>query len=298
MKLDDQIRLALRSMAGEVMAVDTERMQQRIAQAIAMSSVQPLKQYDSVASLLQAMDKVDTRSYGSTSIISVSGTLEYKLSLMGYWFGGSSYRAISKAIDTAVGDPQVERIVLEIDSPGGTVTGLKELCDKIYATREVKDIIAVANPIAASAALRIGCAARQFFGIGSAWVGSLGSVSFMESWVKYFEELGIDARCISDPEPKGEGNVERPITDEALAYRQQLVVNATKEFVKDVAKYRGVSTKEVNENFGQGRMIWGVDAAKVGLLDGVKSLDQILLSRPMKIGNGSPRAESHDENNW
>ena len=82
--------------------------------------------------------------------------------------------AFGAAFDRAAADSSIGAIVLNIDSPGGSVYGVEELADKIYKARGTKPVYAVANSLAASAAYWIGSAASQLYVTPSGEVGSIG----------------------------------------------------------------------------------------------------------------------------
>lgn len=284
----EMLRLAMRSFASEPMAVNREELVKRLSSAMAAGAPR-IAQAERLQDFLQAQDRINPNVLGTTAVVPVTGPLEFKLSLMGYWMGGTSYRALSRTIEQLANDPAIDRIVLDIDSPGGSVVGLRELCEQIYETRKIKNIVAVANPLAASAALRIGAAAKQFWGIASCYVGSLGSVTWLESWTEAYKMLGVDIRVYSDPDAKTETWPEKPISEDAEAHAKEVVAKATAEFVEDMAKYCAVSVKDVRDKFGGGRMIFGTEAAAAGLLNGIKSLDQVLKSAAK--GSGGMRQD-------
>jgi ClpP class serine protease len=68
----------------------------------------------------------------------------------------------------ALNDDAVSQILIDIDSPGGSVYGVAELADEILAARKQKPVVAIANSLAASAApadstsaTKAGCATRR-----------------------------------------------------------------------------------------------------------------------------------------
>jgi ClpP class serine protease len=85
------------------------------------------------------------------ALINVQGTICPRLTLMDEISGGCSCEEVGKALDAALADESVGTIVLNFDTPGGSVFGVSELADKIYAGRDQKQIIGLANHEAASA---------------------------------------------------------------------------------------------------------------------------------------------------
>ena len=66
--------------------------------------------------------------------------------------GSASTQQFSAALRDALNDDTVSQILIDIDSPGGSVYGVAELADEILAARKQKPVVAIANSLAASAA--------------------------------------------------------------------------------------------------------------------------------------------------
>ena len=62
------------------------------------------------------------RGAGKVAVIPVQGVLTND----GPAYYGSNYTTIANAAEKAAADPDVQRIILSVDSPGGEVTGLPE----------------------------------------------------------------------------------------------------------------------------------------------------------------------------
>src|SRR5690606_22898690 len=79
-------------------------------------------------------------------------------------------------IQTALDDPKVKAIILNMDSPGGEANGINELGDMIFAARGKKPIKAYAGGTIASGAYWLGSAAAELVIDATALVGSIGVV--------------------------------------------------------------------------------------------------------------------------
>ena len=88
--------------------------------------------------------------------------------------GSVSTQQFASALRDALNDDTVSQILIDIDSPGGSVYGVAELADEIIAARKQKPVIAIANSLAASAAYWIGCSAAEFYVTPGGEVGSIG----------------------------------------------------------------------------------------------------------------------------
>ena len=89
------------------------------------------------------------------------GVISQKMNLMTQYSGGTSTEIFGSWFDEAMADASVDRIILDVDSPGGSVYGISELSRKIHGARGKKPIIAVSNSLMASAAYWIASAADE-----------------------------------------------------------------------------------------------------------------------------------------
>ncbi|HEV2037526.1 MAG TPA: hypothetical protein VGQ96_02880, partial [Candidatus Eremiobacteraceae bacterium] len=70
--------------------------------------------------------------------------------------GSMSTQKFTGALRAALADDSIGGILIDIDSPGGSVFGIQELADEIFQARQTKPIVAIADSLAASAAYWIG----------------------------------------------------------------------------------------------------------------------------------------------
>lgn len=214
-----------------------------------------------------AMPKVS----GTVAVMPLSGVLTQK----GDWWGTST-EAFGRAFSAALASDNIAGIVIDVDSPGGSVYGTAVLADKIFEARGKKPVVAIANSLAASAAYWIGSAAEKFVVTPAGDVGSIGVWSAHEDWSKYLEEIGIKTTMVSAGRYKTEGHPYGPLDEEARGEMQRRVDAFYDDFIQAVARNRGVRTPAVRNGFGQGRVVNSKEAEAEGMVDGVMSLDEVL----------------------
>jgi signal peptide peptidase SppA len=190
--------------------------------------------------------------------------------------GSVSTQQFASALRQALADDTVSQILIDIDSPGGSVYGVSELADEITQARSQKPVVAVANSLAASAAYWIGCSASEFYVSPGGEVGSIGV------WQAHFDHSqalaaeGVKPTLISAGKFKVEGNPYAPLDDDAQAFMQSRVDDYYASFTKAVARGRGVPIAQVREGMGQGRVL-GADAAMAqNMVDGVATFDDVV----------------------
>lgn len=211
---------------------------------------------------------------GRVAVVPVMGVIAQRMNLMSAFSGGTSAEQLGATIDALAADKSVRAIVLNVDSPGGSVFGIAELGDKIHAAKADKKIVAVANATAASAAYWIASQASELVVTTSGQVGSIGVIAAHTDESAADEKNGIKTTIISAGKYKAEGYL--PLTDDARAAMQANVDKMYGMFVRAVARGRGVTENRVDSDFGQGRMLLAKDAVAAGMADRVATLEQTL----------------------
>lgn len=217
---------------------------------------------------------------GGVAVIQVIGTIAPRAdAIQNASAPGMSASGILSRFNAAMSNPEVGAIVLDIESWGGTVFHVPELGDRILKAREQKPVFAVANPYAASAAFWIGASAGKFYASKSGEVGSVGVMTAHENISAALEKEGVSVELMhsTDAPFKVEGNRLAPLSDEARANIQAELDRYHAMFVKALADGRGVTKAHVRDNFGQGRTVAPDRALEVGMIDGIKSLDEVIV---------------------
>lgn len=227
---------------------------------------------------------------GQVAVLNIFGTISHHVGAMSEASGGISSDVIGAAFDKAVSDPSVAAIVLNIDSPGGTVAGTPELAARIFASRGKKPIVAVANSLAASAAYWIGSAASKFVASPSSMVGSIGVLAVHTDDTKAMEKQGLKETVISAGKYKTEGY--GPLSDEAKAEMQRRVDGVYSDFIDAVAKHRNAPAARVLSDYGQGRVLNAKDALAAGMADQIATLEQVLSEFGVGIATANGRADA------
>ena len=190
--------------------------------------------------------------------------------------GSVSTQQFGSALTNLINDDSVGQILIDIDSPGGSVYGVSELADQIIAARTKKPIVAIANSLAASAAYWIGCSASEFYVTPGGEVGSIGVWQAHNDYSKALADEGVVTTLISAGKFKVEGNPYEPLDEEARAFMQSRVDDYYSAFTKAVAKGRGVPIDTVRNGMGQGRVLGADEALANKMVDGVATFDDVL----------------------
>jgi ClpP class serine protease len=229
------------------------------------------------------------------SIVTIRGSLEHHITS-----GSDSYEAIRERAKLAFEGRDVEdgeapspptAVILDIDSRGGVVAGLNECVADLQAMRKTYGIplIAVLNEMAASAAFALACAADKRYCPASGIVGSIGTISTMFSQAAKDAADGIDVRLITSGASKADGHPHAPISNVAVKAEKGRVDALANAFFRLAGKSLGVSPAKLQAL--QAAIYLGPDAKKHGLVDDVRSLDQVAasLTRPTPVGGAESK---------
>ena len=225
----------------------------------------------------QQRERKVAQQAGDVVVIPVQGVIGNRLRVMQDVSNPmTSAEYLEKQIRAAMDDERVKAIVLDNDSPGGSVYGVPELGASILAARGDKPIIAHVNGMCASADYWVASACDEIVMTGSSEIGSIGVYTMHDDLTERMKMAGVDRTMISAGKYKVEGHPFAPLSEEAAEELQSQVDRYYSMFVNAVAEGRGVSADDVEGRFGQGRMFGAEDAVKRGLADRIGTLDETL----------------------
>lgn len=210
------------------------------------------------------------------AVLPLYGTIVQRAGMMTEWCGGTSTQQFAGALRDALADDTVSQILIDVDSPGGSVYGVQELGEEIYQARKAKPIVASVNSLAASAGYWLASQASEVYVTPGGEAGSIGVWMAHEDWSAALAEQGIKVTLISSGKHKVEGNPYEPLSEDAMAFLQSRTDDYYAAFTKAVARGRGVGIDAVRSGMGQGRVL-GADAALAEkMVDGIKTYDDVV----------------------
>lgn len=208
------------------------------------------------------------------AIIPIRGPIFRHAGLFTAISGATSTGTLAQDFQSALDNPAVKTIVLDIDSPGGEVTGIHELARQVHAARGKKAIKAYIGGTGASAAYWIASAASEVIANETALIGSIGVVSSYVDTSQRDEKAGIRRiEIVSSSSPQKRLD---PATADGRAAAQKLVDSLGDIFVTAVALNRGVTAKKVIADFGRGYVMTGAEAVRAGMVDRLGSLEGVI----------------------
>lgn len=179
------------------------------------------------------------------AVLPISGTLVHRASGLDAMSGLTSYAQLSNDFAMMVADPNIAHIVLNMNTPGGSVNGCFDFADEIYGARGKKPISAIVDDRAYSAGYAIASAADEIYVSRTGGVGSIGVVAAHRDVSASNERQGVKVTYIHAGARKVDGNPDGPLTDDARAMLQGEVDRIYGLFVETTARNRGLSTDAV-----------------------------------------------------
>lgn len=207
---------------------------------------------------------------GKIAVVPIIGVIDNRPQSM-----GTSTEEVARLARRAAADPETVGILYDVDSPGGTVTGVPETAQVIREIAKVKPSAAIANGLMASAGYWLGAAV----GKGNVWQlgsgegsGSIGVWTAHEDWSQWLEQEGVKITEISAGKFKTEGAPWNPLTEEAQTFLQARVDEVYKAFLASVAEDRGDTPANVRAGYGEARVLPGKLAKAANLVDHIGTL--------------------------
>lgn len=239
---------------------------------------------ESVISLIQTNDLValskqdkstpdggtNSSIQGTVATVPIHGPIFSKPNFITEIFGiGCVSSDIKTDIDTLLADPEVDSIILDIDSPGGAVTGTNQLANVISEGKEIKDITAYVGGVGASAAYWLASGATEIVIDATARVGSIGVVA---AYPTSSDDDGY-VEIVNTASPNKRPDVS---TDEGKKVVTEELNALADVFIGTVAKNRDVSISTVKNDFGKGGVLVGSQAVKAGMADRLGSFEGLI----------------------
>ncbi len=219
----------------------------------------------------------DVTIINNIGILRIEGVITQKANFFTMFFGGATLDTLTEDFKALIENEQIDTIVIDIDSPGGTVSGTQEFANLIFEAREQKKIYAISSSMMTSAAMWIGAAAEHvLISGGTVTTGSIGVLTTHIDTSLLEATVGITVTEITAGRDKRIASTHAPLTDAGRSVLQGQVNKVMEAFVGDIAKFRGVSEQEARSNMADGKVFIGDNAVKANLVDDIMTFDLLI----------------------
>lgn len=208
------------------------------------------------------------------------------------WLTGYEY--ISRAVKRGLADPNVQRIALMVNSPGGTVAECFECADLIGKAREEKPIYGFARDYAYSAAYALISASSHVHMTRTGGVGSIGVVTSHADYSERLKSMGVKITFIYAGKHKVDGNPYEPLSETVRDRIQAQIDEIYEVFVSHVARHRAMDEDAVRAT--EAATFTATEALSNGLADTVGPLDEAMASFEAEMSKKKePATMSHEK---
>jgi protease-4 len=238
--------------------------------------------------VLFAVSASCTSAQNKVAVISLSGPIQFESS--GFFFGGSviTPESVRTELERARNDDGVKAIVLQVDSPGGSVAASQEIVNQLELVK--KPIVVSMSDLAASGGYYISAGADKIVALPGTLTGSIGVISEMPNLKGLFDKLGIDMQVFIAGKHKDMYAGLRELTPEEKVLMQGMTDQLYNQFVQVVAKGRGLSEDKVRE-LATGQLYTGIQAKELGLVDELGGLQTAIDLAASLAGVSKPEVE-------
>lgn len=187
-----------------------------------------------------------------------------------YTRSGSATEALA-AIHYATLDPSVDGIILEIDSPGGSVTASDILWDalgKFKSASTNRAVLVHMGDLCASGGYYVSMAADEIMALPTTMTGSIGVILSSYNIRQLAEKIGIKDVSVASGDNKAMLNPFHDLTPEQETILRKMIDSMHGRFVGIVAEGRDLPREKI-EPIADGRIFLASEALDLGLIDAI-----------------------------
>lgn len=209
---------------------------------------------------------------GKVALVYVAGTIMPS----GTSEGTAAADRISEAIVGAAEDPDIEALVLRIDSPGGSPTASETIRRAIMRVKEEgKTVVVSMGSLAASGGYWIAADADMIYALPSTLTGSIGVVMGKFEASGLWQKLGLNWEAVDWGRNSGLWSVNGPFSENERKRMNALIDSVYDAFLTRVAEGRKIPKEQVRK-VARGRAWTGAQGVQNGLVDSLGGLDDAL----------------------
>jgi protease-4 len=186
------------------------------------------------------------------------------------WYAGNA-NTVLRSIRRATHDPEVEGLILEINSGGGGITDSDIIYKALLDFKKEQDgrvVVAVMGDVAASGAYYIALAADHILAHPTTLTGSIGVIMQSYNVKELAQKLGVQDVTIKSGANKDLLNPFQEVKPEQKEILQKVISAMHDRFVTLVAENRKLP-KETVAPLADGRVFLADEALKHKLIDGI-----------------------------
>ncbi len=188
-----------------------------------------------------------------------------------------SEESAMRQLDAYRRDGRVRALVVEIESPGGVVGASQAIYGAIRDLRDTDErpVVAWMGDVGASGGYYVALAADSIFALPGTLTGSIGVIMEFPNAEELLRKVGVGWEVVKSGEHKDLGSPARPLSPADRAILEGVIGDVHEQFVEAIAQNRPLSPERIAD-LADGRIFSGRQAAAVGLIDRVATLDEAI----------------------
>jgi signal peptide peptidase SppA len=212
--------------------------------------------------------------HDGVAVLEIKGPVMKTQGILAWLFGGTPTAEIVHAVNALMRDESAKKVLVKIDSPGGTAAGSFDVAERLSKLSQMKETITYADDEMCSAAYLIGCSTNAVYANRMANVGSIGTAVIMADTSKLAEKHGVKIIKIKTGKYKMMGFPGSKITQGEIDRITEQVEEVNDMFVSHVSEHRGID-KETILGFEAATFL-AEKGLQNGLLDGIMPYEELL----------------------
>jgi protease-4 len=185
---------------------------------------------------------------------------------------------LAQLIRQARNDEHVKAVVLRIDSEGGSAFASEIIRQELLELQESgKPLVVSMGSIAASGGYWIAACADEVWATPGTITGSIGIFGAFPTIENTLSKFGVHTDGVGTTALAGAMRIDRPLDAVTARAVQGSIEHGYRQFLEVVADGRELEVDRVNE-IAQGRVWAGSDAAQIGLVDKLGTLQDAIKS--------------------
>jgi len=240
--------------------------------------------YDDIEKAVDArVSRPELQVIGNVAIAQIRGVMVEGADAIDRYFGFYDMADFRRMMMESESNPDVDAVVVSVDSPGGSVIGVEESGDIIKRVAAKKPVITHTQTIAASGGQWITASGTFAYTTASAIVGSIGVYMAILDYSGYYQKEGVKVDLIkSDNSPfKAAGFPGTSLTDDQRKQMQSEVNHIKSKFDAHIKSMR----PGISEDVLRGQTFTGDQAVSIGLYDAVSDL-KTAIKDAARLANG------------
>jgi signal peptide peptidase SppA, 36K type len=228
----------------------------------------------------------------ATALIKIRGVIQESQNSSS-WNASQNASVIAARIRELAEQKNVHSLLLDINSPGGTVASVQDIYNAIlYFKGKGKPVVALFRDVSASGGYYIATAADKIVAQPGTITGSIGVIMQGMNIAPLLDRFGITVKPIKSAKHKDIGSPYREMTEEEQQLLQDMINDTYMQFFNAVKNSRKNIPEEKLRLYADGRVWTGSQAKALGFVDELggtekakEVLEQLTGEKDIKIKN-------------